>query len=233
MEKQTRFVSAGMATVLCAGVWLVGCAPEPSGTASSGSQPPIPEASDHGASARQGHAGMNHGETASTGGSGMTMSHAMGTKSMDSLRAKMGADFDKAFLSQMIAHHAAAVEMAQQALKSAKQPQTQADAKKVIASQTEEIARMKEILKVGYNSAPNTTEQARMRDDMRGMMAMPVTTDRMFYEMMIPHHQGAVTMSELAGKNAGRDEVKQIARQILDAQKAEISEYKARLATDL
>lgn len=141
------------------------------------------------------------------------------------MQAKTGKEFDVAFLSQMIAHHQAAVVMAKQAISTATKPDTKAEAQKVIDSQSKEIAQMTGWLKSWYNTTPSKTEQAFVNADMKDMMAMPVTTDAMFYEMMIPHHQGAIDMSKLAPKNAGRAEVKQLAQQIITAQEAEIAKY--------
>ena len=58
---------------------------------------------------------------------------------------------------------------------------------------------------------------------------MKIETDRMFFEMMIPHHQSAIAMSEMALKQSERAQVKQLARRIIRAQKAEISRYKSLL----
>ena len=66
----------------------------------------------------------------------------------------------------------------------------------------------------------------KVKADMKGMMSMKITTDRMFFEMMIPHHRGAIDMSEMAFKQSDRPQVKQLARSIIKAQKAEISRYK-------
>ena len=47
-------------------------------------------------------------------------------------------------------------------------------------------------------------------------------TETMFATMMIPHHQQAVEMSELALANSTNEDVRKLAQQILDAQKHEI-----------
>jgi uncharacterized protein (DUF305 family) len=57
---------------------------------------------------------------------------------------------------------------------------------------------------------------------------MPITSDRMFFEMMIPHHRGAIDMSELVPDRSERAEVKQLAQQIIRDQKAEIARYHQR-----
>lgn len=198
---------------------VVGCTPTPQETAANApasstvATKEMPKtdsgmsAMDHGA-----HSGMNH---------------AMGDSGMNALRSKTGKEFDIAFLSQMIAHHEAAVTMAKQALGAASMPGTKTEAQNVVDSQSKEIAQMTGWLKSWYGAAPDKAAQALVNADMRGMMAMPITTDAMFYQMMIPHHQGAIDMSELALENAGRAEVKDLARKIIAAQKAEIATYRS------
>ena len=47
--------------------------------------------------------------------------------------------------------------------------------------------------------------------------------DRAFIEQMIPHHQGAIDMAELALENAFHQEIKDLANDIIEAQKSEIN----------
>ncbi|MFM6974701.1 MAG: DUF305 domain-containing protein [Agromyces sp.] len=56
------------------------------------------------------------------------------------------------------------------------------------------------------------------------------TTDLMFAAMMIPHHQQAVEMSELALKVSSNADVRALAQQIKDAQQPEIDQMKSWLA---
>ncbi|MBP9850518.1 MAG: DUF305 domain-containing protein [Candidatus Peribacteraceae bacterium] len=51
--------------------------------------------------------------------------------------------------------------------------------------------------------------------------------DAAFLEMMIPHHEGAIEMAELAAKNAGHAELKTMAAEIMKAQQTEIDQMKA------
>lgn len=48
--------------------------------------------------------------------------------------------------------------------------------------------------------------------------------DRAFLDMMIPHHQGAVDMAELAQKHAKHQEIKTLANNIVISQLKEISD---------
>ncbi|MDQ3558298.1 MAG: DUF305 domain-containing protein [Pseudomonadota bacterium] len=57
---------------------------------------------------------------------------------------------------------------------------------------------------------------------MKGMMAED--TDVAFACAMIPHHQGAINMAEVELQYGDSDEMKEMARKIIDAQKQEIAE---------
>lgn len=170
------------------------------------------------------HSAMSHGAGGASGGKG-SHDHAMGTRGVEALRKLKGREFDIAFLSQMIVHHEAAVLMAKQALQTATKPETRQEAQKVIEAQVKEVAEMTVWLKKWYDTEPSKEQQALVNADMEAMMAMPVTNDQMFFEMMIPHHQGAIDMSELVPSRSERAEVKTLAEQIIVAQKAEIERY--------
>lgn len=73
--------------------------------------------------------------------SGSSMSMADMTAN---LSGKAGDDFDKAFLSEMIAHHQGAVDMAKLASTQAKHQEVKDLANNIIAAQTSEIARMEQ-----------------------------------------------------------------------------------------
>lgn len=51
--------------------------------------------------------------------------------------------------------------------------------------------------------------------------------DAAFLEMMIPHHEGAIDMAELAQKYAGHAELKAMANDIIEAQQSEIDLMKS------
>ena len=51
--------------------------------------------------------------------------------------------------------------------------------------------------------------------------------DKAFLSMMIPHHEGAVEMAELALTNAKHDEVRALAEAIIASQTKEINDMKA------
>jgi uncharacterized protein (DUF305 family) len=50
--------------------------------------------------------------------------------------------------------------------------------------------------------------------------------DKRFIDMMIPHHEGAVKMAEHALEHSQREELKEMARKMIDGQKQEIEQLK-------
>ena len=52
-------------------------------------------------------------------------------------------------------------------------------------------------------------------------------SDGRFIDAMVPHHQGAIEMAEVALENAEHEEVRALAEEIVSAQEAEIEELRA------
>src|SRR5919112_640151 len=52
-------------------------------------------------------------------------------------------------------------------------------------------------------------------------------SDEAFIDAMVPHHQGAIAMAEVALKNAEHEEIIQLSRNIISSQQAEIEELKS------
>lgn len=57
-------------------------------------------------------------------------------------------------------------------------------------------------------------------------------TDTAFVADMVPHHEGAIEMAELAGKHAEHAEIRALATDIIEAQEAEVAVLK-RIGADL
>jgi uncharacterized protein (DUF305 family) len=53
-------------------------------------------------------------------------------------------------------------------------------------------------------------------------IAAAVDVDATFAQMMIPHHEGAIAMAEIAKERAEHDEIKDLADAIIEAQEREI-----------
>ena len=165
------------------------------------------------------------------------MDHSMGSKSMQALGKLEGKSFDIAWMSQMIEHHQGAVEMSKSVLKNGKKDFVKKAAQAIVDAQSREIKQLTGWLKTWYNAAPDKTQMALMRQDMKPMiegamgtmpgMSMSADPDKSFLEGMIPHHQSAVDMAQLALKKAARSELKTFARQVIADQTKEIAQYKA------
>ena len=52
-------------------------------------------------------------------------------------------------------------------------------------------------------------------------------SDEAFIDAMVPHHQGAIAMAEVALKNAEHEEIKELSRNIVSTQRSEIEELKS------
>jgi uncharacterized protein (DUF305 family) len=165
------------------------------------------------------HQGMNHGE----------MDHSKMKTSPDAANAP----FDLQFLDTMIAHHKGAIEMAKDVETKAGRAEIKALAKNIIADQEKEIAQMKKWRDEWFPGKPAALnmQMPGMSDSMKMMSGGEMQKleassgkdfDLLFLDMMIPHHQGAVTMAKEALQKAEHPEIKTLANQIIKAQQNEI-----------
>jgi uncharacterized protein (DUF305 family) len=153
---------------------------------------------------------------------------------------------DKAFVREMVPHHQMAVEMADMAKMDGDHKQIRSLAGRIITAQKAEITTMKKVAKrLGVHPAamPDSGEMSdqMMADlgtlgvsmDDSGMMmdmhdlhgAKPF--DRMFIDMMIPHHQGAIRMARAELAKGTDSALRKIARGIVADQAKEIHQMNA------
>ncbi len=83
----------------------------------------------------------------------------------------------------------------------------------------------------GHNSGTKGMERSAMGSGSGGaasgmLMENGRYSDERFIDAMVPHHQGAVEMAEVALENAEHREIRRLAEDIVSAQKAEIEELK-------
>ncbi|GEL17329.1 DUF305 domain-containing protein [Pseudonocardia asaccharolytica] len=159
-------------------------------------------------------------------------------------------DADVAFVQGMIPHHAQAVQMSRLAADHASSPQVTELASTIEAAQDPEIAQMQGLLRAwGLPAAPTTVtgdpaganHGGAGHGGMSGMMtedqmrqlgqARGPGFDRMFLQMMIEHHDGAVEMATTQLANGQNAEARALAQKIIDAQRAEIAAMRDLLAT--
>ncbi len=145
-------------------------------------------------------------------------------------------DADIAFASMMIPHHNQAIEMSDMLLaKSGIDSKVTALAQKIKAAQGPEVAQMSGWLAGwGQNPSPSSMGGMEGMDHGDGTMTQAdmdalnsASGDRaaqLFLTGMIKHHQGAVTMAQTELDAGQNPEAKELAQNIITAQKAEITE---------
>jgi uncharacterized protein (DUF305 family) len=147
---------------------------------------------------------------------------------------------DVEFTQMMIPHHRDAVSMAELAPDRTEHPFILDIAQRIQEAQDPEIEQMTEWLEDWGEDVPTeTTGGHDMGGDMpeasSGMVdelsaASGPTFDRLFAEMMIEHHQGAIDMANEEIANGQSSEVIALAEAIIEAQQAEIAEFENFLA---
>jgi uncharacterized protein (DUF305 family) len=66
-----------------------------------------------------------------------------------------------------------------------------------------------------------------MSGAVQALCAAPEPFDLAFITVMIPHHQSAIAMAQVALQKATHQEIKDLARAIIDAQEREIAEMES------
>lgn len=143
-------------------------------------------------------------------------------------------DADIAFAQGMVPHHAQAVVMAEQALKTSQDDDVRALATQIKAAQDPEIKTMNAWLD-DWDAGMDHDGMGGM-DHGKGMMtAAEMKTlgtetgeafDIAWLTLMIKHHEGAVAQSKTELKDGQSDEAMKLAQQIIDGQNAEIATMK-------
>jgi uncharacterized protein (DUF305 family) len=150
-------------------------------------------------------------------------------------------DADIEFAQGMIAHHEQAIEMAEIALDPNVGAGTEVTdlATRIQAAQEPEIEQMTAWLTAAGEPTTMADSEDHDMSSMEGMMtveqmdALATATgaefDRMWLEMMIAHHEGAISQAETVTADGSNAEVRALADQIIVAQGAEIAEMQALL----
>lgn len=170
--------------------------------------------------------GMDHGEM-----SGM---EGMDSGSMDSgeMARQMvmpnGEYSDAAFVDAMVPHHEGAVEMAEVALENAEHEEIRILAQDIISGQQAEIEQFGRI-REGLEGSPREGMSEEEMNQMMGMMdaqdlAGQRPFDRAFIDAMIPHHESAIEMANVALQESENPEIREIAQGIVAAQESEIAQ---------
>ena len=142
---------------------------------------------------------------------------------------------DTMFAQMMIVHHEGAIEMADLAVNRAASEEVRTLAEGISAAQGPEIEQMTSWLEAwGESTTPMDDMEGHGGMDMDGMSQEEAMAeleglsgtefDRRFLELMIAHHEGAVTMAEDELADGQNPQARELAQKIIDDQQAEIAE---------
>lgn len=167
------------------------------------------------------HEQMNHG------------SMGMGSKGMArQMLMTNGKYSDRRFIDAMVPHHQGAIAMAKVALKNAQHEQIKQLSRNIISTQQAEIEELKSIKKEEYGTSKVPMEMSREQMKSMGMMMNPHQLanekpfDKAFIDAMISHHQSAIYMAQVASNKSDNPRIRELAHNIVSAQKKEIEEMK-------
>jgi uncharacterized protein (DUF305 family) len=176
--------------------------------------------------------GMDHGENAQKSGGDMQgMEHGPGNMA-SGMVMENGRYSDKAFIDAMVPHHQGAIAMAEVALKNAEHEEIKQLSKNIISTQQAEIKDLESIKKVEFGTSQVPMEMSPQQMQTMGVMMNPQKLanrepfDRAFMDAMIPHHQSAIEMAQVALENSDNPEIKELAQNIVSAQQTEIEQMR-------
>lgn len=148
-----------------------------------------------------------------------------------------------AFVTNMIPHHTQAASMADMATTQAASAQVKQLATKIKADQQPQLKTMHGQMTgwgIPVQAMGEGHDMGTMGAGMNGMMtstqmgalgkARGAQFDRMWLQMMIKHHQGAVSMSRTELSQASNPDNKKLAQSIIDAQTVEITQMTSMMA---
>jgi uncharacterized protein (DUF305 family) len=136
---------------------------------------------------------------------------------------------DVMFAQMMIPHHRQAIVMSEQAATRASSPKVKSLAAQIKNAQQPEIDKMTGWLKDwGAPTRPphgmHMAEGMMSEQDMKKLGTLSGKPfDKMFLQMMIKHHEGAVSMAETEQEQGVNPDAKDLARSIVTSQSAEIA----------
>ena len=165
---------------------------------------------------------------------------------------------DAGFARDMRSHHTQAVEMSVLVLDRTQDPEVRALARDILLTQQQQAGQMYGWLEqwelpqassrppMVWAGGTAMTHGGMSDDAMSGMAVMPgiaspedlarlreatgSDAERIYLELMIPHHEGGVEMARTAAERAEEPEVQRLARTIVDSQTAELAVLKEMLA---
>ena len=149
---------------------------------------------------------------------------------------------DRAFISAMVLHHTAAVEMAQVEVQRGQRAEVKQLAQQIISAQEGQIKQLQQIAQQDFNFTPSTTLPATTQQGV--LMGEPILMnfqqgvsdlksasdpDTMFLQMMLPHHAMAVVQADTQMMYGSNQRLKAISQDIISSQAREIGQMEGLL----
>jgi uncharacterized protein (DUF305 family) len=158
------------------------------------------------------------------------MSNGSGGTSTSEMLMENGEYSDERFIDAMGPHHQEAVDMARVALANAEHPEIRQLAENIISSQEAEIEELRSIKEEQFGDPEIPTEMSPEEMQMMGAMEYPGDLekeepfDQPFIDVMIPHHESAIEMAEIANEETSNPRIKDLTRRVTEAQEAEVEQ---------
>jgi uncharacterized protein (DUF305 family) len=184
-------------------------------------------------SSEQGSSEQDEGEEPADDMQGMDPSNmdmgSEGTMDASEMLMENGEYSDERFIDAMVAHHQGAIDMAEVALQNAEHPELLQLAQNVISTQQVEIEVLRSIKEQEFGTSEVPTQLSPEEMEMMGMedpaeLANLQPFDMAFIGAMIPHHESAIEMAQVALAESGNPRIRLLAANIVEDQEAEIAQ---------
>jgi uncharacterized protein (DUF305 family) len=207
-----------LALLLAASLALASCG---GGSAGSEEQESGEQGSEE--SAEAGQQGMDH-ESIGHGDMG-----SEGMMAPSEMLMENGEYSDERFIDAMVPHHQGAIGMAEVALENAEHPELLQLARIVISTQQAEIEQLRSIKEQEFGTSEVPTQMSPEEMEMMGMedpaeLANQRPFDEAFINAMIPHHESAISMAQVALAESDNPRIRELAASIVEDQEAEIAQ---------
>lgn len=154
----------------------------------------------------------------------------LGVVQMGGLERLSGRAFDRAYLSMMIAHHQAGVDMSEALLPRLRDPRVREWAQIVISGQRGEIVEMTAMLRDFQLGSVDQAMHDAMAHDMQGMLAevrAATHPEEAFVTHMLAHHATGVLMATLALARSDNALLRQDAQGVVRVQAEQMNQYRS------
>jgi uncharacterized protein (DUF305 family) len=186
-------------------------------------------------SAQQGSSEQDGGEESAGDMQGMDHSNMdMGSEGMmasSEMLMENGEYSDERFIDAMVPHHQGAISMAEVALENAEHLELLQLAENVISTQQAEIDELRSIKEQEFGSSevpmqmgPEEMEMMGMEDPAELVNQRPF--DEAFINAMIPHHESAIDMAQVALAESDNPAIRDLAGRIVEDQTREIEQMR-------